>query len=223
MTSREFSKDETLALRVEALLFASGRPLTVHEISTTLDVTDFRDVQSALHRLQRNYTSRLTALELNRAGDGWIIQVRKEYLPTARTVAAAEIPRRTLKTLALVAYHQPILQSKLARMIGVSVYEDVPVLRDMGFIRASERAHSLELSTTGRFAEYFGFETTDKVKLKRLIGKSVGVEPEQKARAPDDGNGELDPVSPASEGGEAPSSPPRQQPGPSGSPPPLSG
>lgn len=195
---------EVLALRIEALLFAAGGPLTVHEIVGTLGAADFKEVHAALRHLRRNYASRQTALELCRAGDGWAIQVKKSYLPTARAVASAEIPRRALKTLALIAYHQPVLQSRLVRMVGVSVYEDVPVLREGGFVRASERMNSLELTTTGRFAEYFGFETTDKDKLKRLLGKSLGV---KEAPAGSPAAPEEDPAgapTPSSEGDAAP-------------------
>jgi segregation and condensation protein B len=167
-------RDE-LPLKVEALLFAVGKPLTVHELSRALGTEDWKAVQVALKKLHHAYASRLTSLEVARAGDGWIIQVRKAYLPTARTVAAPELPKKLLKTLALIAYHQPILQSRLVRMLGDSAYDDVPRLRDLGFVRASEKSNTLELTTSTRFAEYFGFDTTDRAKLKKLLGRNLGI------------------------------------------------
>ncbi len=190
----ETGKDPLL-LKIEALLFAAGKPLTVHQLVASLGNGEWKDVQEGLKRLHRIYSSRLTALEVTRAGDGWVIQVRKAYLPTARTVATPELPRRLLKTLALIAYHQPVLQSRLMRMLGDSVYDDVPRLRDLGFVRASEKSNTLELSTSSRFAEYFGFDTTDKAKLKRLLGKNLGI-PETPGKEPEEESSE-----PAPEGG----------------------
>jgi segregation and condensation protein B len=164
-----------LVLRLEALLFAAGKPLTVHDLAASLGTADWSLVMKGLKKLHHNYSSRQTALELRKAGDGWAIQVRKEYLPTAYSVATTDIARGELKTLALIAYHQPVRQSRLVKMVGDRVYEDIPRLRDMGFIRASEKANTLELSTTSKFAEYFGFETTDKAKLKKFIKTGLGI------------------------------------------------
>jgi segregation and condensation protein B len=164
-----------LVLRIEALLFAAGKPLTVHDLSDAVGTKDWTEVQRALKKMQHNYASRLTALELRRAGDGWAIQVRKEFAAFANRVAAPEISRRALKTLALIAYHQPIRQSRLVKMVGDKVYGDIPTLRELGFVRAAEKANTLELSTTSKFAEYFGFESTDRKKLRQLMEKGLGI------------------------------------------------
>jgi segregation and condensation protein B len=179
MSPTDGEKVNDLVLRVEALLFAAGKPLTVHDLASALGGTDWTVVQKALKKLHHNYESRQTALELKKAGDGWAIQVRKEYLPVAYQVAAAELPRRMLKTLALIAYHQPVRQSRLVKMVGDRVYEEVARLRELGFVRAADKASTLELSTTSKFAEYFGFETKDKAKLKTLLKTNLGIKDEE--------------------------------------------
>ncbi len=166
---------DALILRVEAMLFAAGKPLTVHELCTALGTQDFREVQRVIKHLQRNYSSRVTALEVRRAGEGWAVQVRPEYLPVAHQVASADIPQRTLRTLALVAYHQPVRQSLLVKMLGDSAYEEVQRLRELGFIRASPRGATLELTTTSKFPEYFGLEAGDRKRIKELLEKKLGV------------------------------------------------
>jgi segregation and condensation protein B len=194
-----------LVLRIEALLFAAGKPLTVHDLAASLGLSDWALVMKGLKKLHHNYTSRQTALELRKAGDGWAIQVRKEYLPVAYSVAATDISRGELKTLALIAYHQPVRQSRLVKMVGDRVYQDIPRLRELGFIRGSEKANTLELTTTSKFAEYFGFETTDKQKLKKFLKTGLGIEditaPEEppkeetvKESPPEDGSGEKEPT-----------------------------
>jgi segregation and condensation protein B len=202
MAEVQGSEETDLVLRIEALLFAAGKPLTVHDIAASLGTNDWALVMKGLKKLHHNYTSRLTALELRKAGDGWAIQVRKEYLPTAYSVASTDISRGELKTLALIAYHQPVRQSRLVKMVGDRVYQDIPRLRELGFIRASEKANTLELSTTSKFAEYFGFETTDKEKLKKFIKTGLGIKD-----VPTPGPSEPEPAESPQEG--APESPPQ--------------
>jgi segregation and condensation protein B len=173
----EVSPEERLLLQVEALLFAAGKPVTVHELVERLGLRDHRPVQKAIQRLSHNYGSRRTALELRRAGEGYSLQVRSEYLPVAHQVAPTEIPLRTLRVLALIAYHQPIRQSLLVKMIGDQAYEEVQALRGTDFIRASPRGGTLLLTTTPRFAEHFGLETTEKGKIKELLERRLGIAP----------------------------------------------
>jgi|GEM_PF-362557 segregation and condensation protein B len=186
MNARTIPETDPLELRIEAILFAAGKPLSVHEICGSLGVSDYRLVQKALRALQRHYSSRRTSLEVHRAGDAWALQVRPDLLPVAHQVAAVEIPKRTLKVLALIAYHQPMRQSLLVKMVGESAYEEVAHLRQLGFVRASPRGSTLELTTTSKFPEYFGFETADREKLKALLAQRLGIETPP---TPGDGSG----------------------------------
>ena len=168
---------EALLPRLEAILFAAGKPVTVGELTERLGLPDHRPVQKALRHLTRNYASRKTALEVRRAGEGYSIQVRAEYLTVARQVAPTELPLRTLRVLALIAYHQPIRQSFLVKMVGEAAYEEVQHLREADFVRAAPRAGTLVLTTTSHFAEHFGLETSDKARIKQLLERKLGIGP----------------------------------------------
>src|SRR5580693_5721602 len=101
------SKVDDLVLRLEALLFASGKPLSTKELTEALDAPDFRPVQRALRQLIRTYDGRQTALEVRHVGDKFALQLREKYVPAAHGVTPVEMPPRTLKALTLIAYHQP--------------------------------------------------------------------------------------------------------------------
>jgi segregation and condensation protein B len=58
----------------------------------------------------------------------------------------------------LVAYKQPIYQSKLAELRGGRVYEHVRQLLALGFIESRPFGRTRVLRTSRRFAGYFGFE-----------------------------------------------------------------
>jgi segregation and condensation protein B len=171
------SRVDELVLRLEAVLFAAGKPLSVKELTESLDAPDFRPVQQALRRLARTYEGRQTALEVRKVGDRYALQLREAYVAGARSVTPVEMAPRTLKTLTLIAYHQPMLQSLLARMIGEPAYEEVGRLRGLNLIHAEPKGSTLELRTTKAFAEYFGIASTRPEEIRQFLEQKLGVVP----------------------------------------------
>ncbi|MFY9716390.1 MAG: SMC-Scp complex subunit ScpB [Thermoplasmata archaeon] len=171
------SKLDDLVLRVEAILFASGKPLSVKEITTALGVSDFRPVQQAVRTLERTYENRQSALEVRRVGDRYALQLQEPYVPAVHSVTPVEMAPRTVKALTLIAYHQPLLQSVLVRMIGDVAYEEVQHLRGIGLVRTEPKGSTLELTTTRRFAEYFGIASTRPEEIRRFLEQKLGVPP----------------------------------------------
>ena len=168
---------DALELRVEAVLFAAGKPLSVKELTETLGVSDFRPVQAALKKLVRAYDGRQTSLEVRHVGDRYALQLRPEFVSTAQPVTPVEMAPRTLKALTLIAYHQPILQSLLAKMLGEAAYEEVERLRTLGLIRTEPKGSTLVLSTTKAFAEYFGIASTRPEEIRKFLETKLGVSP----------------------------------------------
>jgi segregation and condensation protein B len=193
-------------LQVEALLFAAGKPLSVKEITEALALDDYRPVQSAVRTLQENYAHRQSALEVRRVGDRYALQLREEWVPTVHSVTPVEMAPRTLRTLTLIAYHQPILQSALVRMIGDSAYEEVQRLRGLNLIRTNPSGATLELTTTRRFAEYFGIASTKPEEIRRFLEQKLGV------AAPASEPPAADPASPETAADAPPAEPPEPAP-----------
>ena len=169
------SKMDDLVFEVEAVLFASGKPLSVKELTSALGRDDFRPVQRALRTLEQTYSHRQSALEVRRVGERYALQLQERFVPTVQSVTPVEMAPRTLKALTLVAYHQPILQSNLVRMIGDVAYEEVQHLRGIGLVRTEPKGSTLELTTTRRFAEYFGLASTRPEEIRRMLEKKLGV------------------------------------------------
>ncbi|HKZ99969.1 MAG TPA: SMC-Scp complex subunit ScpB [Thermoplasmata archaeon] len=159
---------------VEAALYSSGSALTVEAIARTtgLDETKVKDL---LRKLAKDYDARDSALEVAQIGTKWAMQIRSEYAGPARTFAPPEIDRDVLKTAALIAYHQPLLQSDLFDMIGSKVYEHTQALESLGLISRKPSGRSLALTTTRFFAEFFGIKATDREGIRRLMAKKAGV------------------------------------------------
>ncbi|TLZ63904.1 MAG: SMC-Scp complex subunit ScpB, partial [Methanobacteriota archaeon] len=131
---------------VEAALFSAGRPVTVEDLAQSTGVEPGK-VREHLKAIASDYASRASAVEVAPVGGKWTMQIRMEYTERARGFAPPEIERDLLKTVALVAYHQPILQSDLGDMIGSKVYEHVHALADLNLINKKPSGRSFELTT----------------------------------------------------------------------------
>ena len=171
------SKLDDLVFQVEAVLFASGKPLAVKEIAAALGIEDYRPVQRAVRTLEQTYGNRQSALEVRRVGERYALQLQEKYVPTVHAVTPVEMAPRTLRALTLIAYHQPVLQSHLVRMIGDVAYEEVQHLRGIGLVHTEPKGSTLELTTTRRFAEYFGIASTRPEEIRRFLEQKLGVAP----------------------------------------------
>lgn len=188
---------------VEAALFSAGKPLTEQEITDTTKVP-LADVKAALHTLMKEYAERDTALEVVKSGVKWAMAVRASYSESTKMLAAPEIPRKVLKTLALIAFHQPIKQSDLKDMIGSVVYDHVGELHDRGMVTARQEGMTKILQTTERFCEYFGIDAANRDEIRVKLAEKVGlvlppptVPAEPQSTLPHDGGSGADAAEPS--------------------------
>ena len=187
---------------VEAALYSSGKALTVDELCR---VTGFDEatVKEHLRALAREYRKRESALEITQIGTRWTMQIRQEYTERARPFAPPEIDRDLLKTAALIAYHQPILQSDLYDMIGEKVYEHTRALEDLRLISRKPSGRSLELTTTRYFAEFFGLRTTNREGIRKIMAERAGISYKEKPPETGDSGAAAEPPADPPTGPEA--------------------
>lgn len=159
---------------VESALFSAGKALTVDELARTTRLNP-DSIPEHLRALAREYTKRDSAIEVLPIGTKWTMQIRSEFAERTRTFAPPEIDRDVLKTAALIAYHQPLLQSDLFDMIGSKVYEHTKSLEDLGLVNRKPSGRSLALTTTRYFAEFFGLKSTDREGIRKLMAEKAGV------------------------------------------------
>lgn len=159
---------------VEAALFSAGRPMLIEEIAQATHLAP-EAASAALRDLQKEYAGRDSALEVGKAGHKWAMQIRTDYAERSRNLAAMEIPAKVLRTLALIAFHQPIKQAELKDMVGSVVYDHVHELHERGMIITRQDGITKILTTTERFLEYFGVDATDREGIRTFLAKKVGL------------------------------------------------
>ena len=169
---------------VEAALFAAGKPIAVEEIVAMTGLRE-ADVKAGIAELAKEYAARDTILEVGKAGTKWGMQVKSQASEPAAKFAPMEIPAKTLKTLALIAFHQPLKQSVLVDMVGSKAYDHVHELHERGLIKAYEEGVTKILRTTSLFPEYFGLDAATPDEVRMTMAKLVGIDPSKLEKVPD--------------------------------------
>ena len=160
------------AKAVEAALFSAGRPLTPQEVAEATGLP-LKAADDALQELITACQDRGGALEVVRLGKKYALQLRREAITYGRRLAPQEIPGHLLRTLALVAHEQPMLQSELKRRMGDRVYEHVGELLELGMLERERAGRSFALSVTEAFDEYFGISATTQAELRAFLEQAL--------------------------------------------------
>jgi segregation and condensation protein B len=166
---------------VEAELFSAAKPVTVTDLQTASGL-DVRTIRSALKKLMGEYNEADRAMEIAKMGPRYAMQVKKEFREPAARLANLKIPKDVLKTASLIAYYQPVMQSKMFDLVGNRIYDDVKELMNLGLVKAKPKRKSIELTTTKRFIETFGIDARSRQEVKAWLEveltKMTGKKPE---------------------------------------------
>lgn len=160
---------------VESVLFSTSKPVGIDEIKDATGLTPSK-ISKAINELIKNYNvdrKNDTSMEIVKAGNKYAMQVKKKFVDQSVMVAKPEIQSHLLKTLSLIAFHQPVKQSNLRRMIGPKVYDHVDELADLKLIHTKPYGATEMLTTTKLFPEYFGIETTKPEEIRNFLAKKV--------------------------------------------------
>ncbi len=153
---------------VEAELFSAAKPVTVTDLQTASGL-DARTIRSALRKLMDEYNDSDRAIEVAKMGPRYAMQVKKEYSTQAGRLADLKVPKDVLKTASLIAYYQPVLQSKMFDLVGAKIYDHVKQLVGLGLVKAKPKRKSVELTTTKRFIETFGIDARSRQDVKAWL------------------------------------------------------
>ena len=151
---------------LEAALFASGEPLDIAQLQ---NLVKGRNVRELIQQLMDEYKQRGSALEIKEIESRFVMQVMPEYAEKVRSLAPKELRAPVLRTLSMIAYHQPLTVADLVDRRGAAAYDHVRELEEWGFISTTPQGRTRLLATTQRFAEYFNLDSADPEAIKRKI------------------------------------------------------
>jgi segregation and condensation protein B len=156
--------------KVEAALYASGRPLSLEEIARVAGTASDRKATAIAREVARTVNVAMQAVEVvEYAGPKFAMQLKGQYTQTARRFATRPLlSRAALRTLSYIAFFQPISGAELVLRRSSTVYQHLRELEDVGFVVGERQGRNKHYRTTVRFAEYFGL-STDVTTLKRQL------------------------------------------------------
>ncbi|MEM8696260.1 MAG: SMC-Scp complex subunit ScpB [Pseudomonadota bacterium] len=146
---------------IEAALFASEDPLTLHEISQA--VGEDVDVRAGLEELQNHYAGR--GIGLVERGKRWHFETAPDLSHVLRREREEprKLSRAATETLAIIAYHEPVSRAEIESIRGVQISKGtLDVLMEAGWVRPAGRRETpgrpLIYATTPVFLQHFGLE-----------------------------------------------------------------
>ena len=158
---------------LEATLFGAGRSMSVTELCASLGY-DEDEMLDCLYSLRSTLKRRRGgALQIAEVGDRWAIEVKPDIAEHLPKEAKTELPKKLLKAASLIAYHQPMSQSRLVELLGQKAYDYVRELAQYGMIDRRKDGNTRRLTTTRRFSEAFGCPYTDRKKVKAWFREQV--------------------------------------------------
>lgn len=177
---------------IEALIFASDKPLTTLEITELVNnvIEDEKipldQVEKGIEAIVEKYNTDLYPFEIKMSGGGWQFLTRKEYHKTIAQLNGDKFLKRlsaaALETLAIIAYKQPITKTEIEAIRGVNCDYTVQKLLEKELIIISGRnekhpGQPLLYSTSKNFMDYFGINSPDELPQIKEVSPDQAVEP----------------------------------------------
>ena len=153
---------------IEAILFASGEPVSAARIAEVLEI-DLKTAKNLLDSISDDYENRESGICVLKLGDSYQMTSNKEYADKVR--AALDIRRNqplsnaALEVLAIIAYNQPVTRAFMEQIRGVDCSGVVANLCEKELIEEAGRldlpGRPIAFKTTANFLRAFGISSLD--------------------------------------------------------------
>jgi segregation and condensation protein B len=176
---------------IEALIFASEKPLTAIELTELVnqafgfldDKVGIDQVQTCIDGIKEKYASEFYPFELRESGGGLQFLTKKEFHQTIVQLNGDKFLKRlstaALETLAIIAYKQPITKSEIEAIRGVNCDYSIQKLLEKELVIISGRNENmvgkpLIYATSRHFMDYFGINSADELpKISEVLAEQI--------------------------------------------------
>ena len=152
---------------IEAILFASGKPVYVKDIAETLEIEE-ENVLRLVNGLKNKYISEKRGINIVNVEDKIQMCTAAQYYDYIKKIIKNTQKRKTLtgkmlETLAIIAYKQPVTKTDIEKIRGVNSDQLVNKLVEYGLAEEKGRLNvvgkPIIFGTTDLFLTHFGFES----------------------------------------------------------------
>lgn len=197
---------EQLMPHVEALIFASERPITQIEITEMIGQAMEESVESeriatCIDAVREKYDADYYPFQLKEAGGGYQFLTKKAYHKTVLQLNGdkhiKKLSAAAMETLSIIAYKQPITKSEIEYIRGVSADYSIQKLLEKELIIIAGRNENmvgkpLIYTTSKNFMDYLGInEPKDLPQLKDISNIDIVLPTNGTEALPEGENGSL--------------------------------
>ena len=150
--------------KIEALIFASSKPISEKEIQKRLDLHE--DISEVMSNLEEAYQHR--GINLKKISRGWIFLTNTEVSDIfhEKREVQKRLSKQAIETLAIIVYHQPITKAEIESIRGVNIGQGIfDQLMELGWIAPGGRkevpGRPILWETTDDFLLHFGLGALD--------------------------------------------------------------
>jgi len=156
---------------IEALLFASDKPLTLEQIKNVLDNLETREIRALLEEMISEYEITNRGIRISEVAGGFQMITSSNLAPfikklyKQRRVERLSMP--ALETLAIIAYRQPVTRLEIESIRNVNIDGIIKGLIEKDLIRVAGRKKApgrpKVYGTSRQFLEYFGLKSLEEL------------------------------------------------------------
>ena len=176
---------------IEALIFASEKPLTALDIVELINNAfgfmeeriNLDQVESCIEGIHDKYQSEFYPFEVKESGGGWQFLTKKDFHKTIAQLNGDKFLKRlstaAMETLAIIAYKQPITKGEIESIRGVNSDYSIQKLLEKELIVITGRSENLHgkpliYATSRNFMDYFGINSSEDLpKIKEVLGEQL--------------------------------------------------
>ena len=160
-------EENNLKSAVEALIFASEKPITLEQIRKILGDLDAVSVNKIITELKDDYQAQNRGLRVVEIAGGFQMTTCSNFAPFLKKLFknryCDKLSKPALESLAIIAYKQPLTKSEIESLRNVNVDGVMKSLLDKNLIRICGRkklpGRPFVFGTTREFLEHFGLKT----------------------------------------------------------------
>ncbi|MGQ9507762.1 MAG: SMC-Scp complex subunit ScpB [Thermodesulfobacteriota bacterium] len=153
---------------LESLLFVSNVPLKLETLREVLSEWSEEEILSEIRRIQEEYREESRGIELLEVAGGYQFRTKPKYaqwISRLRKDKPVKLSQSALETLAIIAYRQPIIRSKIEEIRGVDSGWVLRTLLEKDLIKIMGRKEipgkPIVYGTSQRFLELFNLKSLD--------------------------------------------------------------
>lgn len=171
---------------IEALLFASDKPVTLEQIRRACDLAGNAEARAVIGELRAEYARDNRGMAIVEIAGGYQMVTAAQFSPFLKKLFRERhnerLSKPALETLAIIAYKQPLTRQEIQALRNVNVDGVMQTLTEKELVRITGKKKvpgcPYVYGTTRQFLEYFGLRSLEELpKLEELQLPELPIEP----------------------------------------------